>query len=81
MFSRGRRKLFSLIEILIVISILALLAAIAVFLRSGLDIIKEEELKERFLDLTQSARLTAQLQGAQQSLEFNRNDKEQEVDL
>lgn len=71
-----RHKFFTLIEILIVVSILALLAALSsTFLSSGLGIVKEEELKEKLVNLSQSARLSAQLQGAKQSLHFSRNEQ------
>lgn len=74
MLLKRRQNRFTLIEILIVVSILALLAAVAsMFLGSGLGIIKEEELKEKLVDLSQSARLSAQLQGAKQSMHFSQN--------
>ena len=78
MSSNHRHLSFSLIEILIVVSILALLAAItASFLGSSLGVFKEEELKEKVIDLVQSSRLTAQLQGAKQSILFSKIDSDQ----
>ena len=64
------------------ISILALLVGIsATFLGSGLGVIYDEELKEKLVDISNSARLTAQLQGAKQSIVFSKKAKQWQISL
>lgn len=72
------RHCFSLIEVIIVIVIISLLVALATFLTtSSLATFQSEELKEKVKSLSKQARMTAQVQGSIQKLDFTFTDNNQ----